>query len=115
MDGSNDAPLIREHGMPYKLVYIAAVLLHTPLLTLGGILAGIDVFVQASWLTLAWMGSAALGIFLYGLAKVMDHDDLRGLPGSGRALMWGLLAMIVGAAVGAGAVLLFVFVRSTGA
>ena len=115
MDAFDDDAVIREHGMPYKVVYIAAVLLHTPLLTLGGILAGINIFVQAAWLLLAWMGSAALGIFLFGLAKVMDHDDLRGLPGSGRALMWGVFAMVVGAALGVGAVVLFELGRSSGA
>jgi len=112
MDGSEDAPLIREHGMAYKLVYIAAALLHTPLLILGGIVAGINIFLPVSWLLVAWMAAAALGIFLYGLAKVMDQDDLGGLPGTRIALAWGVLAIVVGVALGAGAVVLAVLGRT---
>ncbi|WP_428985685.1 HNH endonuclease [Sinomonas terricola] len=86
MDTGGDDLQIDDHGMAYKLTYIAAVTLQRPLLVLGGILSGINAFVPVRWISCTWMSLAAAGIFLYGLAKAMDYEELRGLPGGRRML-----------------------------
>ncbi|WP_314146473.1 hypothetical protein [uncultured Leifsonia sp.] len=90
---------LRVHGAIYKLIYIASVVLPRPLLVLGGIGAGVDIFVRQMWLGVLWGCLAGAGIALYGVAKIMDFDELRGLPGAGRTLMLGVASLLVGAAL----------------
>lgn len=89
----------REHGMPYKLVYLAAVFLPRPLLVLGGIAAGVDVFVRQTWLGVVWGCLVGLGVLLFGVAKIMDFDGLRGFPGATRAVVLGSVSVFVGVAL----------------
>lgn len=92
-------PGLREHGMAYKLVYIAATALPRRLLVAGGIAAGVDIFLQQLWLGVLWGCLAGAGILLFGVAKIMDYEVLRGFPSAARTLASGLVSALAGAAL----------------
>jgi hypothetical protein len=88
---------LRQHGMFYKWVYIVAVLLPRPLLTLGGIGAGVYIFVRQPWLGMLWACLSGAGILLFGVSKIMDFDELHGFPGAWRTMAFGIVSVVLGA------------------
>jgi len=92
--------------MVYKVVYIAAVVLPRILLPLGGIGAGVYIFVRQPWLGTLWGCLAGIGILLFGVSRIMDLDELQGLPGAGRTLTFGIVSVLLGAGVTVAAILM---------